>query len=74
MSKKIKEIQEKLSALQDMLNEEACRLDEVYESRSEKWQDSEKGEEWKEKSELLNEAHDYLDNCGGALLQFLGEL
>lgn len=74
MSKELKAIQEKLSELQDRIFAEADKCEATFSSRSEKWQESEKGEALKAKEEKLNEVHEYLDNAGGLLLEILEEL
>lgn len=74
MSKILKRISEQLDAMQDELANEISKMEEIYESRSEKWQESEKGQEMQTKIDTLQEAHENLDNCGGALLEVLGEI
>lgn len=49
----MKKIIAKLNELNDLLTEEVSKREETFENRSEKWQESEKGEEYQEITDEL---------------------
>ena len=51
----MKKITKKLEELSALIEEEVTKREETYESRSERWQDSDKGMEYQEETDLLNE-------------------
>lgn len=51
----MKKIIAKLNELQDLLTEEVSKREETFENRTEKWQESEKGEEYQQLTEELDE-------------------
>lgn len=56
----MKSIIKKMESLQLCIEEQIAEREEIYDSRSEKWQDSDKGSEYQEKTERLQEMLDEL--------------
>jgi len=56
MSKQIAKISDKLTNIQAELEELAEQAQDYFDERSEKWQESEKGDEWQEKISALEDA------------------
>ena len=68
MSKKIQKIWDRLAAIHDELESLEAEAQDYYDNRSEKWQDSEKGDEWDDKigafqdaANSVQDAMDYLE-------------
>lgn len=68
MSKKIQKIWDRLEAIHDELESLEAEAQEYYDNRSEKWQDSEKGDEWdgrigafQDAADSVQDAMDYLE-------------
>lgn len=51
----MKEIKKLLTQLEEALNNEIAKREEYYDTRSEKWQESEKGDEYLEKTDELQD-------------------
>lgn len=51
----MKKITKKLEELSAMIEEEVTKREETFESRTERWQESEKGEMYQKSTDLLNE-------------------
>lgn len=64
MSKKIEKIIDKLGELQETLTTMAEEAQEIYDYRSERWQDSEKGEEY---AEMISAIEDAANSVGEAI-------
>jgi hypothetical protein len=69
MKKQLQTIFEEITAIQDRLLEIINTQEEIHDGRSEKWQESEKGEAFMSQIELLNEIHENLDNAGAGILE-----
>lgn len=69
MSKQIAKISDKLTDIQAELEILAEEAQEYYDNRSEKWQESEKGDEWQEKISALEDAA----NSVGDAIDYLGD-
>ena len=68
MSKKIQKIWDRLAAIHNELESLEAEAQDYYDNRSEKWQDSEKGDEWDDKigafqdaANSVQDAMDYLE-------------
>lgn len=69
MKKKIDKITDKLIALQEELEEMAQEAQETYDNRTERWQESEKGEAYadmisalEDAANSVHDAYDYLSD------------
>lgn len=69
MKKELKNIFDELSVLQDRLMALINDQEEKFDAKSEKWQESEKGEEAQHQIELLGEIHENMDNAGAGILE-----
>ena len=56
----MKQVLRQFEKAQVIIEEEIARREELFDNRSEKWQESEKGEEFQEKTERLQEMLDEL--------------
>lgn len=56
----MKELIKKVEALQGAFEEEIAKREDILNSRSERWQESEKGEEYQERNDRLQEMLDEL--------------
>jgi conjugal transfer/entry exclusion protein len=74
MSKELRSIQEALSALQDRIYQQADKAEDTYNSRSDNWQNGEKGEALQAKIDTLNSIHENLDDAIAGLLELLGDI
>jgi len=54
----MKKIIKKLDALTAVLEERILDRNEVFDNRSQKWQESEKGEKYQERTDMLQEMYD----------------
>ena len=70
MSKKIEKITAKLEAIVAELEKMAEGAQDYYDERSEKWQESEKGEAWCDKISALEDA----SNSVGDAVDYLSDL
>lgn len=64
MSKKIDKITKKLETIQEELTAMAETAQETYDSRSDRWQESEKGEEY---SDMISALEDAASSVGDAV-------
>ncbi len=56
----MKKIIKKMEELQQMLEEKLAARQEIFDSRSERWQESEKGEDYQEMTDRLEEMNNDL--------------
>lgn len=66
----MKKLTNKMVQLFDLLETEVLDRDETFESRTEKWQESEKGEEYQELTDRLRDMGDELRDWIDELEQF----
>ena len=70
MSKKIAKITEKLEAIKDNLEQMAEEAQDYYDSRSDRWLESDAASEWEDKIDALNDAASSVQDAYDYLIDY----